>query len=369
MTTPRVRVLRMMMLAVLASAAARGASAATLYTIDELPASTPGSASAGLRLNEEGWVLGRDGGRTVLFQDGTIIDLSALPGPGGSVAGLNDAGHLAGSRVNSAGQLRVFVSTAGGTTDFPSLGYPGEMAVDLNNSDVVVGDMTLAGGAVHAGFWNGYSVHDLGVLPDQTSSRGVAINEAGQIAGNSGGKGFIWSYSAGMVDIGALGGPAAATVVQDINDSGWVVGFSELTPHGRVSGFLYDGVALHPLGDIGQLFPSLNSFARAINSAGYVVGDAQRDDGVLSAFVYREGATFELQSLIDPSLGWDLRSATDINDRGQITGYGFINGRQSAYLLTPISSTGSVPEPETWALMIFGFGAVGMALRRRPGVA
>ena len=32
-------------------------------------------------------------------------------------------------------------------------------------------------------------------------------------------------------------------------------------------------------------------------------------------------------------------------------------------------STGAIPEPTTWALMIFGFGAAGAMLRRRRLVA
>jgi probable HAF family extracellular repeat protein len=34
--------------------------------------------------------------------------------------------------------------------------------------------------------------------------------------------------------------------------------------------------------------------------------------------------------------GWVLNSAEDINNNGQITGTGMINGRQHAFLLTPI---------------------------------
>ncbi|TAL30238.1 MAG: PEP-CTERM sorting domain-containing protein [Phenylobacterium sp.] len=363
--TPRsLRVLRTMTLA-LTLAAAGPVLAAPRYTITELPASQPGAASAGLRLNRDGTVLGRDGDRTVLFKSGGVVDLTPLAGPGGSVGAINDAGHLAGARVNGSGETRVFLNTPGGTTNFGSLGDPGETATDLNNNDVIAGTLTLRSGARRAAYWNAGGIYDLGVLPDDLSSEAVGINDAGQIAGNSGIHGFIWKAGSGMTDIGALGGPGAATVVQGINNAGWLAGFSELTPHGRVSGFVYDGLVMKPIGDIGQLFPSLNSFARAINAGGAVVGESQRDDGIFSAFVYREGATFELQSLIDPVLGWDLRTARDINDRGQITGFGFVNGRQSAYLLTPIETSGAVPEPGVWALMILGFGAAGASLRRR----
>ena len=60
-----------------------------------------------------------------------------------------------------------------------------------------------------------------------------------------------------------------------------------------------------------------------------------------------------------------MRAAYDINEAGQITGAGYLNGRQSAFILTPIKTTAAVPEPGVWALMILGFGAAGASLRRR----
>jgi len=44
----------------------------------------------------------------------------------------------------------------------------------------------------------------------------------------------------------------------------------------------------------------------------------------------------------------------------------FTNGRFVPYAVA-VSSTGAVPEPATWAMMIMGFGGVGWTLRRRRG--
>jgi PEP-CTERM motif len=41
-----------------------------------------------------------------------------------------------------------------------------------------------------------------------------------------------------------------------------------------------------------------------------------------------------------------------------------ILGVQSAVVIDP-TQTGNVPEPSTWAMMLFGFGALGCAMRRR----
>ena len=64
----------------------------------------------------------------------------------------------------------------------------------------------------------------------------------------------------------------------------------------------------------------------------------------------------DLNTLIDPLSGWELVTAWGINDAGQITGYGLIGGETHAFLLTP------VPEPAT--LVLIGFGAAALAIRR-----
>jgi probable HAF family extracellular repeat protein len=45
-----------------------------------------------------------------------------------------------------------------------------------------------------------------------------------------------------------------------------------------------------------------------------------------------------LNELIDQSLGWVLREATGINDRGQIAGWGEFDGQEHAFRLTPSNS-------------------------------
>ena len=41
------------------------------------------------------------------------------------------------------------------------------------------------------------------------------------------------------------------------------------------------------------------------------------------------------RSLLPAGAGWELIEATDINDAGQIVGYGRFQGRIRAFLLTP----------------------------------
>ena len=55
------------------------------------------------------------------------------------------------------------------------------------------------------------------------------------------------------------------------------------------------------------------------------------------AVLWSDGTATDLDDLIDPNLGWHLVWARDINNQGQIVGYGILNGKSRAYLLAPVS--------------------------------
>ena len=76
------------------------------------------------------------------------------------------------------------------------------------------------------------------------------------------------------------------------------------------------------------------------------------------AFLWEDNQLLDLNNLVRADSGWSLRRANDINDHGDIMGYGVSpNGETHAFLLTP------VPEPATWALL--SLGAVALMRRRR----
>ncbi len=355
--------LRAVALALILGAAGAGQTlAAPLYTIKELPASQPGGVSAGYRINSHGAVLGFDSRGPALFAGGGVTDLSGLTVRNGEVRALNDAGHVTGYRQVDTGQFRGFVTTDAGVVALPSLGGRSDQPRDLNNAGVVVGSMLNGEGRSRAAVWTTDGVTDLGVLAaGHLHSSATAINNRGEVAGNSGGRGFIWSQAEGMRDIGDLGG---SVVVTNLNDAGWVIGMADYGDAGPTA-YVYDGMTMIPFGPLGRGMPFLRTIPWAINLAGVVVGESQDDNGDFTAFVRRDAEMLQLQTLIDPALGWDLRAAYDINDAGQITGEGFVNGKRRCFVLTPITSTAAVPEPGAWAFMILGFGLVGAAARRR----
>jgi probable HAF family extracellular repeat protein len=162
-----------------------------------------------------------------------------------------------------------------------------------------------------------------------------------------------------MKDLGTLGGSISAGSA--INDSGQVTGNS-YTGGGNVHAFLYSGGMMQ---DLGTLAGGSYSYGSGINESGHVVGYSELGSGGNHAFLYSGGLMMDLNDLLNPGSGWILTEAHAINDAGQITGKGLYNGQIRAFLLTP-DAISSVPEPGTLAMMLLGgLGLAGGATRRK----
>ena len=192
-------------------------------------------------------------------------------------------------------------------------------------------------------------MRDIGTLGGNQSV-GRSINESGQVAGESKiGAGettraFRFAEGAGMISLGTLSGGTNSSGY-GINNSGQVVGESDtgpiLKPNFRLKGFLFfgthaflwtEGVGMTDLGDLG----GGTSQATAISNNEIVVGTSTLINGTDSAFRWtRAGGMIDLNTLLPPNSGWVLLEAYDVNDKGQITGYGLHNGAGHAFRLNP----------------------------------
>jgi uncharacterized membrane protein len=139
-----------------------------------------------------------------------------------------------------------------------------------------------------------------------------------------------------------------------VNRKGDVVG-DALNTNLRHNGFIYreqDG----SITNIGTFPGGRESEAIAINDRGQIVGIANYPYEAICtyplpyhpctkydryhAFLYDDGVMTDLNALIPADSGWDLQRALDINKRGQIVGYGVLNGKYRGYLLSPVSHEG-----------------------------
>jgi probable HAF family extracellular repeat protein len=269
-----------------------------------------------------------------LYSNGQMEDLGFV----GEGYAINNIGQVTGDLKLGlpSGALHCFLYSNGQTQDLGTLGGPHSFGYGINDSGQVVGYSYLPSGYRHAFLYSSGEMRDLGTLGGNESF-GNGINSAGQVVGSAtktdDGLGHAFLYSNGiMQDLGSLGGQNAGALA--INDVGQVVGTAQ-SLLGLNHAFLYTNGRMQDLGTLGGNY----GYAQAINNAGLIVGSASTPTDALHAMLYQNGQMQDLNDYIDPNSGWTLISANGINDLGQIVGYGYYQGQQWAFLLTPTPLT------------------------------
>jgi probable HAF family extracellular repeat protein len=306
-------------------------------TLDKYLAELESGFSRGFEINNSGAIAGslrNADGQTVAFslKNNQLWMSEEAVRPNGLPEikfSINDAGDIAGSRVEGTGILPMLWRNGQSYELTPLPGQQFGEVFDINNGGQMVGE-SLNGNFVTPTTMRAtvFSLEgdpvDLGTLGGAKASA-AAINDQGDIVGvadNALGQARAFLYQNGvMQDLGTLGGTIANA--NSINNRGEIVGRSTLS-NGAIRGFLYKDGIMQDLGTLG----GASSVAFAINERGEIVGFSRISTGQAHAFLYKDGVMYDLGTLD----GVESR-AHSINNRGDVTGqYTKADGSVHAFL-------------------------------------
>lgn len=235
---------------------------------------------------------------------------------------------VAGALAASAGaDSAIDLGTLGGI-QWPNNSSGGDEshARGINDSGEVVGRTTTLHGGDHAFLWTASAgMVDLGTLGGE-NSEAVAIDDSGQVAGEAetaiaserrsgyGGScyhAFLWTAAGGMVDIGPLG---YTSYVVAISQSGQVIGIYYPCQGGHTRAFSWTKAGgFVDLGTLG----GVKSEPTAVNDEGEVTGESETRLGASEAFSWTQaGGMVGLGTLP----GFTDSNGRAINDHGEIIG-------------------------------------------------
>lgn len=358
-----------------------------------------GSYSVAYDINEQGIAVGtangplidEDGDRefyshATKFQDGANEDLGVLPdGDSSEALGINSSGVAVGfanvlteieqedgtTLIAESNFAVIFDGSVNKLVEKENLS--GTRAYDINDNGIVIGhgrfdvDPEDDNNPVDRGFIynnNDQSYFMVPSLADEATRASylTAINETGKAIGFSDAKipdteqytiqSFIVDTTDNNNIIELPTKDDRATFAHDINIHDEVVGSIYISgSRNNQEAFYYDAQSgsgeLTFLGFFRDDFT--DSRARAINDNGQIVGRALVSVPTLeehAAFIYEENEMKNLNELIPCDSGWKLTEATDINNAGQIVGFGVKDGEVRAFRLDPTGGAVETCESE-----------------------
>lgn len=176
------------------------------------------------------------------------------------------------------------------------------------------------------------------------NNRGQAVGVTGQCSntrvppitpGSNAPHGVVWQEDGTPINLGSLGG-GGFTIPSDINENGVVAGASLYTD-GTIHPFFWTRErGMKDLGSFPGAFLTGIPCCHTLNNKGDAVGLTV--DGTtfnMRAVLFHDGKPYDLNTLISADSGWALQFAGSINDRGEIVGWGTINGNTHAFLAKP----------------------------------
>jgi len=316
-----------------------------------------------------------------LWQDGSMSNLLASTDSPSNIAwDINRSGAISGELTLTNGDIRAFYISSNGLTVYEALtngtysygrglnelgdsvGMADIVSVTNNQPAIWIDEQLIRLGTFEScygeGCWAGSILGDSGVAYDVNNARQVVGFAHNGIALQYWDP-FIWfdtntngqrDYEE-MINLGTLGGYGG--YAYGVNERGEVVGMSwsvpkfeeyhafKVTPvNGQWNSIARDSRVNPLMQDLGTL-GGLQSVAYAINDSSDIVGWANipSTGDVRHAFLYSGGVMMDLNSFLCPDTDWILLEARDINNSGQIVGFGEVNGLPRGFLLQPATNS------------------------------
>jgi probable HAF family extracellular repeat protein len=340
--------------------------------------------SMAMGLNNHGWAENMDGtvnppinnlfttvarGRAVINVDGFNIDLGTLGKPDGNSwinwGGINDRGEAVGMSETSTpdpdgedlcgfGTFLTcvpFLWRNGHMSALPTVGGNNGQASAINARGEVAGyaETPVVDSACPpykttlAVVWQNGKAQGLPTVSGDPDGIAFGINDQGQAVGYSGTclaatHAVVWNNGTAVV-LQDLGG-TKSNIAFVINNRGQVAGKVR-----SADGTTYVASLWQPDGtltNLGILPGDFAAFATGINNKGQVVGNNFDSNFNWShGFIWQNGVMTDLNTLIPSDSNLFIISASNINERGQISGMATVltgphTGNIHAYLLTPV---------------------------------
>lgn len=200
---------------------------------------------------------------------------------------------------------------------------PAELGIALNaRGQAAFGhaDMHSSPWKYYAWFYDGARFHRIPALGNEFV-RPIGLNDTGQVTGTSMTTNglihtFFWSRQRGTIDVGTLPGRNTAWDPA-INNRGEIVGHSDAdSPPPYPRAFRWS--ATSGIENLGLLLPgdSSSAYARAINDAGTIAGDAWAGGSIYHAFVWtRNGGMVDIDTL-----GHHYSTPVGVSNKGMVAG-------------------------------------------------
>jgi RHS repeat-associated protein len=285
--------------------------------------------------------------------------VNVVPNQVSEAASVNDAGTLAGTWVASgvSRAFREYTSGAGfqdlglgpGGDGLPAVDdpqYRGAYAYTINNNSQVAGAFT-SGGLIR-----GFRFTDQGEdglmeeIPTLQNgmTRALGLSASGTVVGTSWvagspttgirrfGHAVMFNDSVvSTVDLNTYVDPTQWTLITANHIAGnYVVGAGD---HGGAVHAYRLNLSTNVIDDLGGGWEG-ETYGLGTNNEGDVVGWGYLDAAMTrqAAFIYTDQIGFKnLGDVIDPTLGWDVRVASAINDKGDVVGWGYRNSQVTAF--------------------------------------